>query len=304
MNYGELKNLIQLNALGSSLLIIQYSDTPFVAYQYVSEIARSKNLEISYLEDIVHLEKAIVDIFGTREISEGLRVYSTPEFNSTSELLKGEENLIILTKKISPDAKKAFEPFICELPKLEAWHIKDFVYSQCEGVPTSELDWLIEACAQDIHRLENECSKLCLFESSERKYIFDDMKFQGAFRDVSTFNVFNITNSVTSKDYTTLVDALREIKSFDAEPLGIVTLLAQGFRKLIQVLLSSNPTPESTGLKSNVIYAIRKSPRVYTSKQMIDCFLFLTDIDRMLKVGMIDTKWLVDYVICKVLTIK
>ena len=303
MTYVELKNSIQLNALGSSLLVIQYNDTPFVAYQYVQEISKSKGLEICYIDDIIHLETAIVDIFGTREISEGLRVFSTPEFKSSSELLKGEENLVILTKKIDADTKKMFEPFLCELPKLETWHVKDFVYSQCEGVDTAELDWLISACSEDMHRLENECAKLSLFEMSERKYIFDDMKFQGAFRDLSTFNVFNITNSVTGRDYKTLVNALKEIKSFDAEPLGIVTLLVQGFRKLIQVLLSNNPTPETTGLKSNVIYAIRKSPRVYTNKQIIDAFLFLTDIDRMLKTGMIDTKWLVDYVICKVLTV-
>ena len=72
---------------------------------------------------------------------------------------------------------------------------------------------------------------------------------------------------------------------------------------MIQVLLSKNPTPESTGLKSNVIYAISKSPKVYTKKQMIDAFQFLNSIDKMLKTGKIDIKWLVDYVVCKVLTV-
>ena len=66
--------------------------------------------------------------------------------------------------------------------------------------------------------------------------------------------------------------------------------------------LASNPTPENTGLKSNVIYAINKSPRVYTKTQLLDAYQFLNNIDKMLKTGQIDVKWLVDYTLCKVLT--
>ena len=126
----------------------------------------------------------------------------------------------------------------------------------------------------------------------------------GCFFDTSTFNVFNITNSVMNKDMNNLEAALKEIKSFDAEPLGVVTLLYQGFRKLIQVLLAKNPTPENTGLKLNVIYAIQKTKQVYTKDQILRCFIELTSIDKKLKTGKLcDMKNLIDYVICKILCI-
>ena len=141
-----------------------------------------------------------------------------------------------------------------------------------------------------------------MFSGNEQKYMFEDMVNEGCFSDLSTYNVFNITNAVTGKDINLLHNALREIKNFDAEPLGVVTLLYQGFKKLMQVWLSNNPTPENTGLKSNVIYAINKSPRVYSKQQLLSCFETMTDIDRMLKTGeLCEMKYLIDYVVCKVL---
>ena len=302
MTFEEVKNSIETKHLDDALLILQYSDVPFVAYQWVREIARIHNQKIVYLESIDGIERNTVDIFGTSDINEGLRVYRCDEFNSVSDNLRTEKNLVIITNKVSKETQNKFAEFLCCLPALEGWHIKDYVYSVAKGVPEKDLDWLIQVCQSDIYRIENELDKLRLFSETERKYIFDDMKFQGAFRDLSTFNVFNITNAVTSRDYATLKDALKEIKSFDAEPLGVVTLLYQGFKKLILVWLASNPTPENTGLKSNVIYAINKSPRVYTKTQLLDAYQFLNNIDKMLKTGQIDVKWLVDYTLCKVLT--
>ena len=95
---------------------------------------------------------------------------------------------------------------------------------------------------------------------------------------------------------------MKEIKSFDAEPLGVVTLLYQGFKKLIQVWLAKQATPDSTGLKSNVIYVLNKQPRVYTKEQLIAAFQLLNNIDKELKSGNIEIKWLIDYVICRVMT--
>ena len=54
--------------------------------------------------------------------------------------------------------------------------------------------------------------------------------------------------------------------------------------------------------KQNVIYAINKSPRVYTKQQLLKCFLVVSDIDKKLKTGFIEIPWLIDYLVCKVLT--
>lgn len=304
MKLDQLKASIENGKIGNSLLILQYSENSFVAHQYVKEIAKQKQLHINYLDSIESIERVNTDIFGLSNQIEQLelRVYSCDNFESISINLIKEVNLIIITKKISAAAKKIFESYIYEIPKLEDWQIKDYVYSNAEGIDRNNLDWFISICQNDIYRIENELDKLRLFNENERKFLFDDMVYQGAFSDSSNYNVFNITNSVTNRDMQTLAGTLKEIKSFDAEPLGVVTLLYQGFRKLIQVWLAKNPTQENTGLPSKMIYAINKSPRTYTKEQLLNCFLMLTNIDKQLKSGEIEIPWLIDYVICKCLT--
>lgn len=301
MKIETLKASIEANNISDSLIVFHYEDVPFVAVQYVKEISRIRNLKVSYIEDITALEKSSEDIFGTSQTSSDITVYKCDTFESISENLARQKDLIIVARKISAAAKKLFQPYIVEIPKLKEWQIKDYVYSSVPGIDSKELDWFIQTCHFDIYRIENELDKLKLFSENERKFLFSDMKYQGAFSDLSVYNVFNITNAVTSKDINNLINALKEIKSFDAEPLGIVTLLYQGFRKLIQVWLAKNPTPDNTGLKSNVIYALNKAPRVYSKEQLLNCFLMLTEIDKQLKSGKIEINWIIDYVICKCL---
>lgn len=303
MTFESVKATIEARNISNDLLILKYEDVPFLAYQWARAIAKIHNKPISYIESIDNLVSNFADIFRTCNIDESERVFSCETFSVTSDKLKNEHNLIIITNKIDKNTEELYKEFICVLPRLESWHIKDYVYSIAKGVPTKELDWFIDICHNDIYRIENELDKLRLFTASERKYIFDDMKFQGAFRDLSTFNVFNITNAITNKDYISLSNVLKEIKSFDAEPLGIVTLLYQGFKKLILVWLANNPTPDNTGLKSNVIYAINKSPRVYNKTQLLDAYQFLNSLDKRLKTGQLEITWLIDYVLCKLLTL-
>lgn len=302
MDIIELKTSIENKTLDDGLIIFVCKDNFFVPHQYVKEISLQKDKTIDYLDSIENLISGVPDIFGVSEVSEGIRVFSCDELTNLNKEIRFEKDLYIITKKIDKVVKDEFKEFIVEVPKLENWQIKDYVYSNLDGIDTKELDWLIDVCGFDIYRLDNEISKLKLFSETERKYVFDSMKNEGAYSDLSAFNVFNITNAVTSKDINLLLSALKEIKSFDAEPLGVVTLLYQGFKKLIQVWLAKNPTPENTGLKSNVIYAISKSPRVYDKSQLLKCFLEMTDIDRKLKTGQIEIPWLIDYSICKVLT--
>lgn len=302
LDIETVKTSIENKSIDDKLIIFYCKYEHFIAYQYVTEIAKQKNKRIHYLESIPTSTSSAFDLFGTQDIEDDIRVFSCEELISTNSQLSEEKNLYVITSKIDKKTKELFDEYIVEIPKLETWQIKDYVYSNTEGIDPKNLDWLIEVCQGDINRIDNELAKIKLFSENEQKYLFDSMKSEGAFRDVSTFNVFNITNAITSKDMTSLLNSLREIKSIDAEPLGVVTLLYQGFRKLIQVWLAKNPTPDNTGLKPNVIYAINKSPRVYNKNQLLKCFLEMTDIDRKLKTGQIEISWLIDYTICKILT--
>ena len=303
MDLLQLKCDIEAKNINTSLLIFNCTEHYFLPMQYVHAIAKAKNLDIEYIDSLKQKLSKAKDVFGMKNMTPKLQVLKTDEFSNDNELLKTITNVIIITKKIDKSTRELFKDYIVDVPKLESWQIADYVYSNAEGVSSENLDWLLRICDNDIYRLDQELSKLSIFSEAERQYLFEDMKHQGAFSDLSSYNVFNITNAVLNKDIKALKNILAEIKSFDAEPLGVITILYQNFKKQIQVLFAKNATPESTGLKANVIYAIKKAPRVYSAEQILKCFLEMTDIDRKLKSGeLFDMQYLIDYAICKVLT--
>lgn len=303
MKIEELKEKIETKQLDDSSYIFIYEDVNFVPLQYINEISKVREMNIEYIDSLSGVGSVANDIFGTTTSSNNMKVLITNEIESISDKFIFEKNTYVVVSKIKDKTNvERLSNCIVNVPKLEGWQIKDYVYSLAEGIDTKNLDWLIESCNEDIYRLENELDKFKLFSENERKYLFDDMLSDGAFVDLSNFNVFNVTNAVTSRDYEMLSRALREIKSFDAEPLGVVTLLYNAFKKLILVWLANNPTPENTGLKSGMIYAIKNQTRVFNKEQLLSSYLLLTNIDKMLKTGYIDTSWLIDYLICRILT--
>ena len=303
MKIETLKESIENKKIGDTPLIFVYEDVNFIPLQYILEISKIREKDIEYIDSLSSIGSNVNDIFGTTVSSNSIRVLITRELEDISDKIKYEKDVYVVVNKVKDKTSlDKLSDYVVMVPKLEEWQIKDYVYSIAEGIDTKSLDWLIEASNKDIYRLENELDKLKLFQESERKYLFEDMISDGAFVDLSSFNVFNVTNAVTSRDYSTLKNALKEIKSFDAEPLGVVTLLYNGFKKLILVWLANNPTPENTGLKSGMIWAIKNQPRVFTKEQLLSSFLLLTNIDKLLKTGYIDTSWLIDYLICRILT--
>lgn len=303
MKIETLKESIENKNIGDTPLIFVYEDVNFIPLQYILEISKIREKDIEYIDSLSSIGSNVNDIFGTTVSSNSIRVLITRELEDIHDKIKYEKDVYVVVNKVKDKTSlDKLSDYVVMVPKLEEWQIKDYVYSIAEGIDTKSLDWLIEASNKDIYRLENELDKLKLFQESERKYLFEDMISDGAFVDLSSFNVFNVTNAVTSRDYSTLKNALKEIKSFDAEPLGVVTLLYNGFKKLILVWLANNPTPENTGLKSGMIWAIKNQPRVFSKEQLLSSFLLLTNIDKLLKTGYIDTSWLIDYLICRILT--
>ena len=304
MDIQVLKEQIEQNKVPDSLLIFVSTENSFLSNQYIRAIQKSKNLEIEYLDNLSSVEDISVDIFNFVEVKENvLRVYKCDNFFFRTTKLTQEKNLIIVCNKYDGKNSVEFNDYVVRLPKIEDWMIRDYVYSVAEGVDQKDLDWLIRVCNNDIERIDQELNKLRLFDKSQQKIMFREFVDDSMFGDLSEFNIFNITNALQSKDVEKLKHILPEIKNIDVEAVGLVKLLWQNFRKMINVWLNPKPTPENTGLKSNQIYAINKLPRVFSKQQLIDIFEEVSTIDYRLKSGQIDASMIVDYLILKVLSI-
>jgi DNA polymerase III delta subunit len=300
MKIEDLKRDIENKTLDTKLIIFKYEDIPYVPFQYINEIAKQRELKVEYLEEDSQLIST-ADIFGVKTPL-GIRLLKIDKFENSNNKLLDEDNLYIVCKKISKDAEDTLSDRIVSVPKLENWQIKDYVYSQLEGIDTKELDELIDLCKYDIYRLQSEIEKLLIFNEGERKYIFSDFVYDGIFSDLSTYTVFDLSNSIIKKDTKRLLDIYKELDKIDCEPLGLVTILLNNFRNIIKIQLASNPTPESTGLKPNQFWAIKYNCNVYTKDQLLAVFDLLTDTDRRIKTGEITTTILVDYLITHILS--
>lgn len=306
MDLKKLKNDISQNVIEDNFFIFLCEDesSHFLANQYTNSIARIINKEIAYINDVecyTNPHKNLFLLNNNENLNKNLNVYICDSFINSSNKLKFAQNLIIITDKINDEISQIFNYNLVKFPKLENWMIQDYSYIKGEGIDKEDLDYLCQACSYNIYRIENELDKLKDFGKTQRKYLFKQMIKEGAFKDLSTYNMFALTNALQSKNMEEISKILSS--GIEINPLTLISLLCQNIRKMLVVWFNKAPTPESTGLKSNQIWAIKNLPRNYDKKQLIDIFKFLTSLDKELKQGNLpNIENLTDYVIGKILS--
>ena len=305
MTIEELKHQIELNTLTNAPLIFKDDETTFLSDMYIKAISNSRKMPIKYIQSLSEVISDSFDLFTceTGEQPSCLNVLRAPVYEWENVDIARTTNLIVVTTKFSNNnIEKKLSDFIVVMPKLEDWQIKDYVYSVCEGVNHKDLDWLMNICGKNVCRLQQELDKLILFNVDERKYLFDSFVRDGSMDDLSSYNIFNFTNAITSKDFNMLRSIYKEIERADITDFYLLTVLLKNFRNIIMVQLNSNPTPESTGLDAKQLYAVKRIPKVYSAEQLVKIFDFLCDIDRQVKEGELPASLVVDYLTVKILS--
>lgn len=299
MKIDEIKYIIENKKYLGQLFIFQYSDTKFIIQQYIKKLVLDFNFELSYNDEIDDKIITGVSLFGAAN-DNVLRIYDINEFDYGTNL-SNEKNLIILCKKIDEGLKKIYADNIIIVPKLEDWQIKDFIYSIGEGIPESDLDKLIDLCDNNIYRLTQELDKMLIFPNSLKQNIFKEFYKDGVFNDLSDSTIFDFCSSIIKKDISQLTYIYSQLDRMDVSPLGFISILYQNIKDIIKIQLGVRPTPESTGIAKNKFYAIKyNNLNKFNTKQLIQIFELLTDIDKQVKLGQLDVDNIIDYVIVSI----
>ena len=248
MNLKQLKQGIIDATLNIDFIIFKCDDIDFLPMQYVHEIRNLFHANIEFIEDISQISLHTADIFYQKDTNDtqNLRVYCCDVFDSCSMELMDQKNFIVICKKIDKNSEFIYQDCIVNFPKMEQWYINDFVYTVCEGVEKELLDKFISVCNNDIYRIQQELKKLRSFSNQEIQSIFK--QFLLSITDMSEYKIFDFTNAILKKDVGTVSKIYQEIESIDIDPLGLVTLLTNGFKNVIKVQLANNPSPESCGM--------------------------------------------------------
>lgn len=302
MNLQELKTSIEGRAFKPSPIVL-VDENKFISLQYIEEIRNNICPNIIYIESLDELSES-EDIFSspTKNFNDDFVVLIT-ELVDFSDKLVYNNNVLVVTKKISKSSKDYYKDIIIEVPELLDWQIKDLAYSMGRGINSKYLDKLLSICGKDIYRLYNELLKIKIFNEKDRQFIFQDMCKDGALSDISNSTIFNFTNAIMKRDISDITSIYEEIDTIDINEFGLLTILYNNFLNVVNIQLGINPTAEKLGMKPNQFNAIRYNCGKYTNAQLISILKFLTEIDCKIKKGELDTKSLIDYMIVTILSI-
>lgn len=291
----DLKNRIETNSIGEEGYVF-YGNSPsarFLMFQYINAISKNLNKDIDFQNTLVKANQ--LDIFNVSE--NGIKVYVCQEF--TGKFPTNERYYYIIADKI----KDVDFQNVVEFPKLEQWQIKDYAYSNLEGVDVKKIDYLCEICNYDIYRIDQEVKRFHVFSKNELPYIFDDFVHDGGYSELSNKNIFDFTNSIIKKDYTNISKLYSKIGALDIEPMGLLVALISNFRDIITIQLSSNPSPETCGMNANKFWAVKKNNcGIWSREELVYRYKFLLSIDKNIKTGNLTTdNSLIDYILVNIL---
>ena len=298
MSIRQLKKDLEAGNYLEKLIIFKYSKNKFLAEQYVNEISNILGLTPKYVSDINEVQP-IDSIFETEGCNPNLYIYNIDKLETPMDY-NGNDYVIIITANISKDVETKNK--VVDMPDIENWQIKDYLYSNLEGIKTEYIDWLLDNSQYDLYRLQSEIDKFSLFNPNERNILFQKMLDDNAFDDMTKYNIWDISNCIVKKDISTLSQIHSEIHNIDVEPMALLSILYQNFRKLIMVWMNKNPIPDNTELTTKQIYAINKLPRVWDANQLTQIFKFLTEIDFKIKTGQLPMEYLRDYLIINIMS--
>ena len=293
------KQLVEQKQDISDLVVLKYDKDPFLADHYLQRILRYSEYE--FISELTPFLKKSNNIFG--EAQDILYIHRCDSLNEiATPALLNRKILIICKSFASKDVENSFGEHVIQLPKLEDWQIKDFAYSLIKGVPEEQIDRLLSLCKNDYYRLEQELSKISIFEEPGRKFLFEDFVRDGALSDLSTYNIFNFTNAISRKDINTIASVYKEKDYCDITEMNLLVILCQAFRNTILVQTANNPTEQSIGISNKQIWAVRNNNcGFYDNKELTKIYEFLTGIDYKIKNGEMPMEILIDYLMVKIL---
>ena len=301
MTSSELKKIIEgKTGTLNGCFVLLYKDNDFLARQYARGIIDLNKLECVYCDSVDDIPVNVVNIFGDDSLDTEY-ILSSEEFDSTDVRLLSK-NLIVITKKITKESKEKFKGSIIELPALDEWCIKDYIFS-VTNADEKNVEDLYALCGGDIYRIDNELNKLKVFDETYRNILLEKMISDKAFGDVSRYSILNLSNAIITRKTDDVSRMMQEIESMDVNVFALVTLLYNGFKNVVAIQLSKNPTPESTGIKQGQFYAIRKNNIGYYNKDSLYAIIeFLSGVDKMIKSGKLPIEISIDYIVYNILS--
>lgn len=290
MDIKELKSRIETNTFNKddNVIVFKYlaKTSSVVVTQYRRKFVTDNNLSVVFVDNLSDIPtKSIFSSYPPQV----LYWYETDKLEDLPLNLDGF--VWIVCNKIN----KAIDyTNVIEVPALEQWQITDYVCTQCKGLSDDKIQLLCNFYKNNIDRLFTEVDKISIFNELDRNKIF-------TYLDVSAskhYTVYDLVNALIRKDISIVADIMKQINEIELEPFGLLRLLINNFKHVIDIQLCPSAAPESLDMSPKQFWAIKKYSCGYYSKdELVRKYKFLLKIDVLVKSGQLDTTFIVSYII-------
>lgn len=304
MTAQELKNIIKDNLITSEFLVLTYEDenSRFVTMQYIREIAACRGLRQTSVENFNELpDPKLAFMLDTDPELYVLDVETFPEAQIQPQEL---ENVIVICTKVPKKLQPIISEYCVQIPKLKDWQIKDYIQVKWPEIDPRDIDWLYDNCQGSLYRIENELSKLLLFDTNTRNSLLDAFKdsFYSDLPNSELFKFATLLVEPTAGKRQAIVDFLSHRSSIDFDPIALTNTILNKYKQILYFNFNSGVTPEAAGLSTKQVNGIRYYNKGHTLEEVKQMITFLTKIDLRLKSNELDLpkEQLLDYIICGV----
>ena len=244
MTLKDLKIAIMQKTLSDKFLILKNVENPakdsnasFLSEQYLQEISKARNLEINKVNSIYESLQSTLPLLVP---DKKLNVVKVDIFEETSLDYSQFIDTIVICNKVDSKIAPLLADFIVEIPKLENWHIEDYVKMLVPEIDNSNLTWLTRSTNYKIYRILNELDKVKLFNKNDQisvvKALKDD-KVSDLYRNfdlekelaIKDFSAQSVAQAVVSKNMNQISYFLIRRQFFDFD----ITLLNYWLLKLL-----------------------------------------------------------------------
>lgn len=302
MKLQDIKKAIIDKTIEDNFLVFLCSENYFIADQYTEAIATTKNYNLQYINSLTETESTAALI---QEDAEILYVLKTEVFEEVRPDYSNYNNVIVICKKIDKKLDKVIKDFVVNVPKLEEWQVIAYMQSVCPGMSEQDCALFYKAAGKNIYKIDNELSKVALFNKVDQRTILMDLLFDES-SDMYSVDTFELVNKILENNKAKVYEILARRKYLDLAPFAVIALLLRNFRNIVLINHKSNMTAaelKEIGLSQGQINMYQKYYTGYPLSYLMNSIKFLSGLDQRLKAGLLDMteNQLFDYIICNIM---
>lgn len=216
----------------------------------------------------------------------------------------GSNKIILLYSSIDKRSKfyKQLKDSIVSFDYLTALQLSKHIQKDVD-LSKQQSIFLAECCECDYSRVLLECDKIKHYAAARDLSdgeAFEELRQKGGvFQPIGDIT-FDFVDAMLQRNTPALLKLSTQLKQIQESPLLTLSTLYTGFRNAFLVASTDHPTTESTGLTGWQIKTVRDKIGYYDSAEYLQALDVIHQIEKKVKLGLLDPEIAVDTVIVTV----